>query len=135
MEAKVDANEWTVRLKDGTELDGRVAQATLNSIRQEATTNEELVARLYDYAQGQTDDLQEFPRRYFTDGQLRTAVKAILLNGVQRHDSGVAIHDPFGNDSDTQNVLETMHQNRAIFQQRLIDEINGPDNQPPGNLR
>lgn len=120
-------DEWTVRLKDGSEVDGRIAEATLNLLKQELASNPDRIRQLVEISGCDVVEQSEFGKilegSYFANGELRPIVRALLLNAATTTSSHITFNDPYGDDQKTRSVLAMIAANQRIFEERLHGEL------------
>lgn len=130
-------DEWQITVKDGTKVDGRAAVSDLRMLKRIIEREADALAFFYALAHGEavsasTDSQQLFIR----EGELDPTVKAILLNGVVKGDSGIELHEPWNDSEQNRDVLNTIRSNRGIFLDRLRKEVRDqPDDQNPDRSR
>lgn len=117
-------NEWNVLLRDGSQVDGRVAEADLSVLRSLAQSDNSLLARLYSLCQHDHEPDAELAKKYnqvfFVDGKLIPDTLVLLRNAISLNRSNqYEIVSPYEATEDNRNVLETIKLNEPIFEERL----------------
>ncbi|MEZ6098149.1 MAG: hypothetical protein R3E01_04185 [Pirellulaceae bacterium] len=125
-------DEWALRLRDGTQMDGRDAAATHRFLIAQFKHNRPMLEMMFDYVQGKRELSEDFRVQeayaetsgiLTPDGDLPERMKHLLRNGFERIDGELLPVNPFANDSWTRTVVNTIVENRPIFDERLRQEI------------
>jgi len=146
-----DDDQWILTLRDGTKMDGRAAAATLSNFARQFRIERPTLEMMYDYVMGNGDLSEEFREReahtptngiLTPEGDLPEHWKIMLRNAFEKTDTGLQSVNPFGDDAWTATVVNTVLDNRPIFEGRFRQELrdarkrreDGTD-EPDGHLR
>lgn len=123
-------DEWMVTLKDGNEIDARVAMGNLNVLRGMDKRQGDL-RLLYQHAIGHLLELPTHLKEAFcTNGVLLPSMKAVLVNGIRKTNDGISVVDPFTENPNNKHVLQTVKDARKINYKRLIVDQRGDKGSP-----
>ncbi len=129
----MEPSEWTVLLKDGSEIDARKGLAEYQTLQSINNMSPGLISELFDLATGVRQNASaEVREGFFTRaGELRPVVRQIVLNSAVEHEGGIELRDPFLHTEQSDQILSTVRENMKSAMPQLPDYLKRllePDN-------